>query len=183
MKLREFPQLITDNQFFVRLSNIPSRYRWTVSISLITLFILIWSFFFFHPLFSNIRIRSREIRNDRVQLALMRKTFQTNKKSLDFYQTKELEPEEGDRSDEVDLTRDILWIVERSKIICLHIRPISGKENFYDIGLRGTFVGVLKFLDRLYRRKKGAKIRKFLCKRVPDKREINVQIILEKLEP
>jgi type II secretory pathway component PulM len=137
VRLKRFPQLITDNQLLIWLSRIPPRYRWGVTLCIIFSFLVLWSFLFVVPLFLDVRVNKKKVESCKAQTVQLKRFISTQKKSLS------------------EVIKKI-----KSKKFCSSVKLVA--KNTYEVRLRGEFAYVLKFLNEL-KEEKMLKIEKFVC--------------------
>lgn len=188
--MKSFPQLVTDNHVFVWFSNIPSRYRWAITGLIGLLIILVWSFLFLMPLFSKIKDKSLQIKEQKKLLAVLKKGVE-NERSIEDESVKIknsinsmiLEGKEN-------ITKTILSIAKQSNNSCSFITPIKKKNRDVDlygageclnVGIKGSFSNILIFLDLLTQKNKCVKIAKLSCIRIGDGK-VSLILCLEMLK-
>jgi hypothetical protein len=85
VRLKKFPQLITDNKLLIWLSRIPPRYRWIITLCIVITFLFLWSLLFVVPLFLDVRMHKKEIDGYNVQIAQIKKHAVKKIKPKKFY--------------------------------------------------------------------------------------------------
>lgn len=161
---RKIPYLLDSSKLFVWLSYVPPKFRIFVTVGLLILFILVWQLFFCIPLRQKITNCKEQVRNNESQQKLLLRSLKKNKNVKSENMELKNSFQSTFAAEGYSIIEALVAIADNSRVACSSI--INVKKSLYEVGLIGTFYGVVMFLQQLQSLPVIVSIKKLECHRM-----------------